>query len=484
MQTPHLWTSLAAFGFLSTFVGIAAGGDDRPNVLFIVADDQNCRLGCYGDAWTKTPNLDRLAARGLTLRRAYCQTALCNPSRASVLSGLRPARNGVVDNGGHLRDHHPDLVTLPQYFKQHGYHTVGLGKIFHPGYDDEPSWSEPHWDPPQPAYGPEGLKVLAELEAEADRKAAAGGKRPKHIIGLPWEVADCADEALTDGGTATKAIETLQRLGDRPFFLAVGFLRPHLPLAAPRKYWDLYPPETVRLTPYPIPPQDAPACALYDWSELRAHVGIPKTGPLSDEQARSMVRAYAASTTYMDAQVGRILDELRRLDLQQKTVVVFWGDHGWQLGEHGFWGKHTNYEDATHAPLIVARGDGVGGDSQSDAFVEFVDIYPTLAELCGLPSPAGLDGRSFAKLFEFPNAPFKQAAYHQYVRRMKDFGEVTGRAVRTDRYRYVEWSLPEKNYLARELYDYANDPGETVNLADKPERAAVVEELRQLLHRQ
>jgi arylsulfatase A-like enzyme len=236
------------------------------------------------------------------------------------------------------------------------------------------------------------------------------------------------------------------------------------------------------LTLYPAPPQDAPPCALYDSSELRAHYGIPKVGPLSDEQARDMIRAYAASTSYMDAQVGRVLEELKRLDLDRNTVVVFWGDHGWQLGEHGFWGKHTNYEAAMHAPLIMARGDGVGAGGRSNAFVEFVDIYPTLAELCGLPSPAGLDGTSFAKLFAAPDAAGKPAVFGQYVRRMKDFGNVVGRTVRTDRYRYVEWSLPEKNYLARELYDYADDPGETVNLADRPKQAAIVDELSKLLN--
>jgi arylsulfatase A-like enzyme len=286
---------------------------------------------------------------------------------------------------------------------------------------------------------------------------------------------------LTDGGTATKAVETLRRLADRQFFLAVGFLRPHLPLVAPRKYWDLYPSETIRLTPYPAPPQDAPPCALYDSSELRSHFGMPKVGPLSDEQARNLVRAYAASTSYMDAQVGRVLDELKRLDLERNTVVVFWGDHGWQLGEHGFWGKHTNYEAPMHAPLVVARGDGLGAGTKSDAFVEFVDVYPTLVELCGLPTAEGLDGRSFAALFVSPDGPGKPAVYGQYVRRMKNFGNVVGRTVRTDRYRYVEWSLPEKNYLARELYDYETDPGETVNLAERPEQAAVVEELSELL---
>jgi arylsulfatase A-like enzyme len=302
------------------------------------------------------------------------------------------------------------------------------------------------------------------------------------MVGLPWEAADVDDDDLPDGATAARAIEVLGEVKDRPFFLAVGFLRPHLPFVAPKKYWDLYPQESIRLAANPQPPRDVPSCALYEWSELRAFGGIiPASGPLSDDVARQAIRGYRAATSYLDAQVGRVLDELDRLKLREKTVIVFWGDHGWQLGEHGIWCKHTNFEVATRAPLIVSFPGQKSAGRATNAFVEFVDIYPTLVELCGLPQPKHLDGKSFVPLFEDPSRAWKPAAFSQYSRKVPGIGTAMGHSVRTERYRYTEWKVPEKGIIGHELYDHRTDPDENVNLADQPEQAATLQELSALL---
>ncbi len=462
-----------------------------PNILFIVADDLRPDLGCYGNRAVHSPNLDRLAARGMVFNRAYCQVALCNPSRASVLTGRRPDTTRVLDNGAHFRAAVPDVVTLPQFFKQHGRHAVGLGKIFHPGLDDAASWSVPHWDPQQPHgqtlekemksyYGAEGQAIVQKRVEQAIQS----GRNPqslkrRDLLGPAWEAPEVADADLTDGQTATRAVEALRESKDRPFFLAIGFLKPHLPFVAPKKYWDLYPPEEIRFVPS-RPPQDAPPCALHDWGELRAFVDLPKSGPLSNELARQMIRGYRAATSYMDAQVGRLLDELDRLGLREKTIVVFWGDHGWQLGEHGLWCKHTNFEVATRAPLILSVPGMASAGQQTNALVELVDIYPTLAELCGLAPPPHLEGTSFAPLLKDPQRSWKPAAFSQYPRGGAASGaQLMGYSMRTDRYRFTRWvhrDDPAK-VDAVELYDHQTDPNENVNIAGDPKHTGLVRTL-------
>lgn len=325
------------------------------NVLFIAVDDLRPQLGCYGDPVVRSPNIDRLAKRGLVFRRAYCQQALCSPSRTSLLTGRRPDTTRVYDMQVHFRKTLPDVVTLPQYFKQHGYHTQALGKVYHQEMDDPASWSVPHWAPALPDYGPEG---------EALRKRNTG---PGHR-GPAYEAPDIPDEALPDGAVANRAIEVLQQVKDRRFFLAVGFLKPHLPWAAPKRYWDLYRRDRLRPAANPVPPKDAPRYALggqekpYDewgWqNEPRDYAGMPKSGPVTDEEARTLIHGYLACISYMDAQVGRLLDELDRLGLREKTIVVLFGDNGWQNGEHGMWCKHSNYETSVRVPLIVSSPVG------------------------------------------------------------------------------------------------------------------------------
>lgn len=462
----------------------------RPNVLMIVVDDLRPSGEAFGAPQIRTPHIDRLARGGLVFTRAYTQQAVCSPSRTAVMTGLRPDTTRVLDLRTHFRKARPDAITLPQHFKQHGYHTQGLGKVYHGGLDDPSSWSTPHWTSSRPDYY--DPKIRSALEHEKARLRAEGVEfettpverdpvsgvalrlsNPRgRARGPAWEAPDVSDDELKDGDTASKAIVLMESYGSRPFFLAVGLVKPHLPFVAPRKYFDLYPLESVTLSPNPRPPAGVPAPALPDWSELRSYLGMPQEGPMPDAQAREIVRAYAAAASYADAQVGRMLDALDRLGLAGNTVVVLWGDHGWHLGDQGHWTKHTNFEIATRAPLVV-RAPGRGAEGRrSDALVEFVDIYPTLCELAGLPVPTELEGTSLAPLLDAPARPWKGAAFSQYPR-----GKLMGRSMRTDRYRYTEWAAPGEAPAARELYDHQLDPLETVNRAGDPALDKTVAEL-------
>lgn len=494
--------SLPRYGSLlmmcATLVGMtafpAAGETKQPgkyNVLFIAVDDLRPELGCYDVPLIQTPHIDALAADGFLFRRAYCQQAVCSPSRTSLLLGRRPDTTRVYDLQTHFRKNLPDVVTLPQYFKQHGYFTAGFSKIFHGGLDDPVSWSVPHWKPRAPGYGkPETLAALAREAKEMREKYGPASKvlerdpktgavlkttSPKYRVrGPAWEDPDVPDNALADGQTAEKAIEVLREVKDQRFFLAVGFLKPHLPFVAPKKYFDLYDHDAVPLAKNPFLPKNCPDLAPASWGELRAYKGIPKSGPVPDDMARDLVHAYYACTSYVDAQIGKVLDELDRLGLAENTVVVLWGDHGWHLGEHASWCKHTNFEVATRAPLIF-RVPGMEGGKKLEAFAEFVDIYPTLVDVCGLPVPDGLEGISLVPLFKNPDRPWKKAAFSQYPR-----GKAMGYSMRTDRYRYTEWLTRDKGELvATELYDHLEDPDENVNLAPEADK-----ELLEQLHRQ
>lgn len=463
------------------------------NVLFIAIDDLRPETGAYGNTIIKTPNLDSLSKQGLTFNRAYCQQAVCSPSRTSLLCGRRPDTTRIYDLQTHFRLNLPDVVTLPQYFKEHGYHTQSLSKIYHSGLDDPASWSVPSWNPKGPGYGkPETLKALAQQEKELrakhgrasqvlqrDPKTGATMKltAPKYRVrGPAWEAPEVADNALPDGKTADQAIEALRKIKDKPFFLAVGFFRPHLPFVAPKKYFDLYKRADLKLAPNPFPPKDCPKVALTDWSELRAYADIPAKGPLSDAEALDLIHGYYAATSYTDAQVGRVVEELKNLGLADKTIIIAWGDHGWQLGEHGLWCKHTNFEIAARAPLILSVPGQKNAGARTDALAEFVDIYPTLCELCGLPVPQGLEGTSQASLLENPNKPVKTAAFSQYPH------NAMGYSMRTDHYRYTEWQAKKTGKLvAAELYDHQADPQENVNLANLPENKDLVTQLSKQL---
>ena len=476
----------------------------RPNILFIAVDDLRPELGCYGQDYIKSPHIDRLAASGVTFTRAYCQQAVCNASRASLLTGLRPDTLQVWDLTTDFRDTRPDTVTLPQYFRQHGYHSLGIGKIYHNTIPDPLSWSEPKlhidgypFDPDAVYRGDESIQWLAKRREEI----TAAGNQARYIDRLgQWylknvatENADVPDNAYFDGAQTDVAIERLRRLKDRtePFFFAVGYYRPHLPFNAPKKYWDLYDRSKVPLAENGFVPHNAPPMAVNTMRELRSYTDFrecprPDQGQLTDGQARLLRHGYFACVSYIDAQIGRLLDELGRLGIRDNTIVVLWGDHGWKLGEHNSWCKMTNFEIDTRVPLIVSVPGAAENGRDCDRLVEFVDIYPTLCELAGLAVSEQLEGLSFAPLLENRTRPWKTAAFSQFLREGKwvapDGVEYMGYSIRTALYRYVEWvRWDTKEFATRELYDQQSDPDENTNLAEQPEYREIVQTLSQRL---
>ena len=453
------------------------------NVLFLAVDDLRPVLGCYGNRVIRTPNLDRLAARSLLFERAYCQAAVCGASRASLLTGKRPDSTRVWGNDKHFREKSPETVTLPQAFKQAGWHTEAYGKILHGRMSDPPSWSVPAW----PEGGRQAGMAYVDVDEYAKMRRAEPGRvwSGEEIPTLTWkkreswQAPDVPDNALQDGQAADLAIGALNRLRERRFFLAVGFQKPHLPFTAPKKYFEMYDPEELPAVQAAQRPADAPELAFTRSQELRGYTDIPREGPLPEGKARELIHGYYAATSYMDAQAGRVLDELERLGLAERTVVVLFGDHGWHLGEQDLWAKSNNFELDTRAPLMMHVPGMRTGGRKCGGLVEFVDMFPTLCEACGVEAPAGLEGTSLAPLMEDPERAWKKAAFSQFPRPYpaKDDWTQMGYTMRTERYRYTEWVDREKKLLARELYDYEIAPTETVNLADRPEHEGLVERL-------
>lgn len=476
--TRRAFVKTAATGIAAApFINVGEGRAQSPkNVLFIAIDDLRPELGCYGKSYIHSPNIDRLANRSLRFERSYCQQAVCNPSRNSLMSGLRPSTTGIFSNAHVLREVLPDVLTLPQHFKQNGYETISLGKIYHHrGSDDPQGWSQPEWRPRGAWRGrgylsAEGKRKVDEREESDDPRK--GGRGPA------FERADVPDSAYPDGKVAEKAIEEMNRLKDESFFLAVGFVKPHLPFNAPGKYWDLYPKEEIELPAWRKPPIDAPDYAGTNWGELRNYVDMPRRGPLDDEMTRTLIRGYRACVSYTDALVGQVLGELDRLGKREDTVVILWGDHGWKLGEYNSWCKHTNYEIDAHAPMMLSVPGRTDRGRSTRALTEFVDIYPTLTDVCGLETPDHCEGISAAPLIEQPDRPWKRAAFNHFPRG----SERMGSAMKTDRYRYVEWTNRKTgDVIDRELYDHATDPGETINIAVKPEHSELVKRMAGLL---
>ncbi len=462
---------LLALGVFGTIAGAADTLTDRPNVLFIAVDDLRVELGCYGDTIVKSPNIDRLAKRGTLFTRAYCQQAVCNPSRASLLTGLRPDTIGVWDLPTHFRQNVPDVVTLPQLFKQHGYFAQNIGKVFHnwrqDGYKGDPkSWSVPA----AMHYNTHGADV-----------ATVKGELPPNETDVPkCEIRDVPDHAYFDGRIAKLAVEALRELKakDQPFFFAVGFWKPHAHFNAPKKYWDLYDPREIQPPVNPDPPKDVPKIALHDGREIARSFTKRPGGRPTAADTLALRRGYYAATSYVDAQVGKVLDELDRLGLRESTIIVLWSDHGYHLGEHALWAKTSNFELDARVPLIIATPDQKSA-RRSDSIVELLDLYPTLADLCDLPAPSKLEGVSLRPVLEDPSKSVKPAAFTWHPRPAYPPGrskpDAMGYSMRVDRYRYTEWrEFKTGEILARELYDHASDPRETVNLAGLAEHADTV----------
>lgn len=505
---------------------------EKTNVLFIAVDDLRPELGCYGSPIAKTPNLDELAGDGLLFNRAYCQQAICRPSRASLMTGTRPSTTGLYHNYVSLRELQPDILTMPEYFIANGYEAAYCGKIFHKGdTDDDRSWSRqpvrqiPGLKKPIGAYAlpennaikNENMKQMLAKYGEAARRGLGSGPA--------YESADVPDSAYVDGFNTQLAIATMKEMvanPDKPFFLGMGYKLPHLNWCAPTKYWDLYDPSKIPMASEDTAPRNGAAMGLHASFELRTRAGIPKSGPLGEELSRTLKHAYLASVSYVDAQIGLLVKALEEAGVRENTVIIVWGDHGWHLGDMGVWGKATNYEIATRVPLMIwAPNMKVRGES-TDALVELVDLFPTLCELAGLAIPDHLEGDSFVPLLDQPHQAWKKAAFSQYPNpalrewaanplsqgmRETWFGplieEVEGRikqqqgdkwnrelfeqhlmgyTMRTDRYRLVVWrdhrdASAEPIYI--ELFDHQSDPQETSNVAsDRPE--LVQELLKQL----
>jgi len=486
LRTQALLIPGCLLGFLAT--GIAAERPpQKPNILFIAVDDLRPELGCYGMDYIKSPNIDRIAMAGLVFNHAYCQQAVCSPTRSSLMTGTRPDTTKVWDLDTHFRKALPNVVTLGQHFKQHGYFVQGMGKIYHGGFDDAPTWSVPWQNPKAVAYALPGNLALnnRQFAGEPDgEKPKNKSKKPSGVNsrGPAFESADVPDNTYTDGKTAELAVTTLRDLSKKPepFFLAVGFVKPHLPFVSPKKFWDLYDPAKITLAPNKFRPVGAPAYAVLPGGELRNYHGIPQ-GSIPDGLARQLKHGYYAAISYTDAQIGKVLDELERLGLRQNTIIILWGDHGWKLGEHDAWCKHSNVENDVNAPLLLAVPGMKNPGVRTNALVEFVDIYPTLSELAGLPLPGHLEGTSFKPLLDDPQRLWKSAAFSQYPRPAAKAGggPLMGYTMRTERYRFTQW-VGRKDHTqvdATELYDHQTDPQENTNLAAKPENAALVKEL-------
>lgn len=503
----------------------AVSAAPRPNVLFIAVDDLRPELGCYDSPIAVTPHLDALAGGGLLFKRAYCQQAICRPSRASLMTGMRPESTGLFHNYVSLRELQPDILTLPEHLIGAGYETVYCGKIFHQGDTDEGrSWSR---DPVQQLAGiakprggyalPENIRIRNQNFKDMFAKYGESAKRGL-ASGPAYESADVPDTAYVDGYNTQCAIATMRELagGTKPFFLAMGFKLPHLNWCAPTRYWDLYDRNEIPMASHDVAPIEGAAMGLHASFELRTRAGIPKQGPIDGELARTLKHAYLASTSYVDAQIGKLIAALEDQGLRENTVIVVWGDHGWHLGDMGVWGKATNYEIATRVPLMIWTPQMKTRGTRTDALVELVDLFPTLCELTGVDVPVHLEGRSLLPLLDDPHQAWKEAALSQFPnpalrewaanplsKEMREtwFGplieevedriieqqgpnwdrelfeeHLMGYTMRTDRYRLVVW----KDYrdaaaepLSIELFDHSADPQETKNIAgDEPELVA------------
>jgi iduronate 2-sulfatase len=473
-----LWLAVLAVFPLQS----AAAAEPRQNVLFIMADDYRPELGSYGST-AKTPNLDRLARRAVQFERAYCQQAVCNPSRSSMLTGLRPDTLGLWNNGTHFRELKPDVTTLPLHFKQHGYVTRNVGKIFHNWHTKEKgdarSWSAPEFL----HYATHG-EDTPQVSGPLPKNHATGGPR-KYLNVHMCEAYDVPDEAYYDGRVAVEAVRVLNEIKDQPFFLAVGFWKPHAPFNAPKKYWDLY--DRAKLPKLdPRRPAGAPEVAFHDSREI---LGLPgqRVSP-TPEQVVEMRHGYYANISYMDAQIGKVLDALERSGVADRTLIVFVGDHGYHLGEHMQWGKTSNFEYDARVPLLIALPRNPHAGKKTTSFAELIDLFPTLADWCGLPAAKGVEGTSLVPVLRDPAKAVKPAAFTQHPRPAYFDREPSktpttmGCSVRTTAVRYTEWrDWKSGETIARELYVNDDQPAETRNRVDDPQFAAAQREAAKLL---
>ncbi|MEO9476588.1 MAG: sulfatase [Cyclobacteriaceae bacterium] len=520
MSAIDKWGIYFCLGILVVLSSCKSTDNKKLNILFIAIDDLRPELGCYGSKIAITPNIDRLASEGLLFNRAYCQQAICGPSRASLLTGMHPHASGIIHNYLKIRELHPNVVTLPQHFKENGYEAVYTGKIFHHGdKDDEKSWSRmPNVDLMSGVPKPVGFASQENLRSKAEMRKemfAKYGDVAKYGLasGPAYENAEVPDNTFADGYNTELAIATMKEIlvkDDKPFFLGLGLHKPHLNWVAPKKYWDLYDTARIELSSHMLPPSNGSTLGLHPSFELRVRDGIPKAGGFDPVLSKTLMQAYLACVSYVDAQIGKMIEALEESGQRENTIIILWSDHGYHLSDMGIWGKATNYEIATRVPMIIwtpdmpDRNRGVN----TDALVELVDIYPSLCELAGLQQPDHLDGLSFVPLLKNPDRQWKelvlsqfpspalrewgsiplragmretyfgpliaevegriQAQYEDYWDRDLFENDVMGYAIRTPNYRFIAW-MDRKNLNNKpidvELYDHDEDPDETTNIA-------------------
>ncbi|WP_170226983.1 sulfatase [Luteibaculum oceani] len=507
----HLPATLFLSLILFSCQNIEVKETQKPNIIFISVDDLRPDLGAYGNPHIKTPNIDAFAEEALLLENAYCQAAVCAPSRASLMQGIRPDSTKVWHLGDEFRKINPNAVTMPQYFHNYGYYTVNIGKIFHNYMPDSVSWDEPDLKP-APFNGPDSHLRDAETYYHTEDAQKIQLERRKEILarwpegrkvyadgwysGPAYEVVDLPDSMLYDGLQTKLALQTLKRLKEKeqPIFLGLGYFRPHLPFVAPKKYWDMYPAGSLPPAVNPFLPKNAPPMAANASYELRNYAGFrnlprPEGAPLAADSADILKRGYYACVSYVDACIGELVAGLKELGIYDNSIIVIWGDHGWKLGEHNGWGKQTNFNIDTKVPLLI-KYPGQKQGLKSPALVELVDMFPTLCDLADVPKAGYFQGISMQPLFENPNREWKSAVFSQFRRRPRisyDGKEYMGYAMQTERYRYIEWyTWDNENKIrgelkARELYDHFQDPDENINRAEEDENKALVESLSKKL---
>lgn len=482
----------------------------KPNILFISIDDLRPALGVYGDSIAITPNIDQLASEGMTFRQTFTQVAVCAPSRASLMTGIRPDSTRVWHLGDKFRELKPDAVTMPQYFAKHGYYTVNLGKIFHNYMPDSVSWDEPDLRPAR-YLRPDWLKRDGEtfyIRPEVNRSQAI--KRDSLLklnpnryadgwnTGPAWEAADVHDSMYYDGAQNELTKKVLTRLANKnqPFYMGLGFFRPHLPFTVPKKYWDMYDRNEIPIAVNGEVPTNAPDFTMNSMYELRGydgfgHIGHPQSGyKMNDDTARTLKHGYYASVSYVDALLGDLISHMKDLGIYENTIIILWGDHGWKLGDHNSWGKMTNYNIDLQVPMIIRYPDQKNRGAQTFKITELIDMFPSLCEIAGIDIPDYMQGSSFVPLIEDPQRPWKDAAFSQFHRRPKvsaDGKRYMGYSINTDKYHYIEWYAwdSEKGergeFKDRELFDRRKDPYERVNVADQANYSAVIDELSEKL---
>ena len=524
----NLNLALAGLVSVSCFAQNEKKAPEKPNILFIAVDDLKPILGCYGDKLVKTPNIDRLAKNGTIFLQNYCQQAVSGPTRASIMTGMRPDYTGVWDLKTKMRDVNPDILSLPQYLITQGYSTQGIGKIYDQRCVDKkmdvPSWSVPYYNyfktqekyyspqtgmPGLGAYQLPETKALAEkYKNEAISKGIAQDEIEAYVterVKPSVECVDVPDNAYNDGANVLRAKEILLKLKseNKPFFFAVGFSKPHLPFVSPKKYWDMYQRDQMPVAEFQEKSKNGPAIAYHNAGELRQYSDIPALTEFTDQKdfgltlplnkQKELIHGYYAAVSYTDAQVGILMHAMDSLGLLKNTIVILWGDHGWHLGDHNLWCKHTNFEQATHAPLIISAP--WIKPSVSKSMTEFVDIFPTLCDLANVPVPTHLDGKSLVSVMKKPESKVKEFSVSQYPRNGSDAetgrlgfaeGKCMGYSVRTSQYRFTIWMRDnfrtnrafDKNLIvAMELYDYQKDPNETINVVEEKKYAEVKKDL-------